>query len=147
MMTARQAEQCARIAWEAFGKLTSSEIAAQETMAATPKDFERYALQYLTEAFLIGQARKTTPRIDATKGHSGEDQTGEYHFAAPPTDMTYIQALTALQECVPLEYRQKFKRLHAGGATPHDAYLQVVAEWEAAPNNVFRKDDLEVSRN
>jgi hypothetical protein len=147
MMTARQAEQCARIAWEAFGELTASEVAAQETMGATPRDFERYALQYLTEAFLTAGARKLPQRIDATRGHAGEDQTGEYHFAQPPTDMTYIQALTALQERVPLEWRQKFKRLHAGGATPHDAYLQVVAEWDASPTNVFRMDDSDVSRN
>jgi hypothetical protein len=147
MMTERQAERCARVAWQAFVHLTSSEVAAQETMGATPKDFEHYARRYLMEAFLTDGARKLPRRIDATQGHSGEDQTGDYHFAEPPPDMTYIQALTALQEQVPLEYRQKFKRLQAGGATPHDAYLQVVGEWEASPVNVFGKEDAQESRN
>jgi hypothetical protein len=147
MMTARQAEQCARIAWDAFIKLTSSEVAAQETMSATPRDFERYALRYLTEAFLIGRAHKLPRRIDATQGHSGEDQTGDYQFPEPPQDMSYVQALTGLQERVPLEYRQKFKRLHAAGATPRDAYVQIMAEWDASSASVFRKDETEILRN
>jgi hypothetical protein len=130
MMTAREAEQCAFVAWQAFQQLTSSEVAAQAIIAGTPEDFESFALQMLTEAFLTGRVRHLTPRIDAMKNHAQGDATNELHFHEPPKNMTYSQAILALQEQVPSDLRMRFKRIHAAGATPYAAYLKVMRAWE-----------------
>lgn len=133
MMTARQAERCAQIAWEAFCSLTSSEVAAQEAIGGTPKDFELYALRYLIQVFMTGQLPRLSKRIDATAGDRNEDQTGDYHFDQPANleAMTYSQAIMGLQEQVPsAELRLKFKQLHARGEhSPYQAYKVVMDQW------------------
>jgi hypothetical protein len=134
MLRAREAEQAAYIAWQAFINLTSSEVAAQDMIGGTPKDFEMYAMRYLIEAFMTGRPRKLANRIDAKGGWSTEDLTGEFHFEKPENlhNMTYVQARMALQEQVPERFRIKFKQLHAKGESPYQAYTKVIEEWKQA---------------
>lgn len=132
MMSAKMAERYAAVAWSAFCQLTASEIAAQECIGGTPKDFESFALQYLAEAFLVGHPRPLTKRLDLQSGHRNEDETGEYHFELPENreSLTYWQAKTHLDQTVTKPYVQKFKQLHAKGKSAWQAYSAVLEEWE-----------------
>jgi hypothetical protein len=112
----------------------ASEMASQHSIAGTALDFEILALEYLTESFFTGRPAALAKRQDAQKGTHSEEQDGDYYFDFDKIEnlkeITYVQGLIALQQAVPSELRLKYKQLHAQGATPWEAYSQVIAEWE-----------------
>lgn len=134
MFTARQAEKAAAIAVDGVKQLMSSEQAAQDTIAQTHLDFEAYMLQYFTRCFMMGRVIALAPRIDAQRGTSCEEITGDYHFDKLQNleQMTDMQARMALKEEVPDQYRLRYKQLKAKGLTPWQAYGQVKKEYGEA---------------
>jgi hypothetical protein len=134
MMSTKQAERCAAIGWETVKRLMASEAAAQAAMAGTDKDFEIFAVEFLTEAFVLGRPPELTKRTDATARSAKEWDDGNHYFDFDKIDnleeISYVQGLMALQQSVPQELRLKYKQLHAHGATPWQAYSEVMREWE-----------------
>jgi hypothetical protein len=142
------AESLAIFCFNTMKSLTGTEEFAQMTHNATPAEADEATVRALTRLFTAEELPdgvvsaeiaavkptypKLTPRVDAQHTSSDEMATGDYYFSDDhPQHLeqcTYHQAYEALRHQVPVEGRQMFKRLHAEGATPYQAYLKVM-EW------------------
>jgi hypothetical protein len=128
------AEALGTIAFNTFKALVGSELFAQATCGATEKEADEITKSLLIKALIEEEVPKLAPRIDAKHRSAADTTSGAYMFADDNPDAiknaTYNQALEALKFLVPHEGRKLFKRLHAEGASPYDAYMRVM-EWRA----------------
>lgn len=126
------AEALGTLAFNTYRTLVGSELFAQATCGATEKDADEITKAMLIRALIDEEVPVLAPRIDAKHRSAEDTASGAYMFSDDnPEAMkncTYAQAIEALRYLVAPEGRQMFKRIHAQGATPYEAYLRVM-EW------------------